>query len=48
MRYPTRRLGRLLILLGILLLAALILPKEIWPFCLGALLIAAGLALCRR
>ena len=48
MRYPTRRLGRLLILLGILLLAALILPKEIWPFCLGVLLIAAGLALCRR
>ena len=41
MRYPTRRLGRLLILLGILLLAALILPKEIWPFCLGVLLFAA-------
>ena len=48
MRYPIRRLGRLLILLGVLLLTALILPREIWPYCLGALLIAAGLSLCRR
>ena len=48
MRYPTRKLGRLLILLGALLLAFLILPKQVWPFCLGALLIAAGISLCRR
>ena len=45
---PCRKLGRLLILLGALLLVLLILPKEVWPFCLGDLLIAAGLALCRR
>ncbi len=48
MRYPTCKLGRLLILLGALLLAVLILPKGLWPYCLGGLFIAAGIALCRR
>lgn len=48
MRFQNRRLGRLLILIGGLVLAGLLLPKELWPFCVGVLLIAAGLALCCR
>ena len=48
MRFPNRKLGRLLILLGVLVLAALIMPSELWPFCIGVLLIGAGFALCRR
>ncbi|MBR4692288.1 MAG: hypothetical protein IKP17_05970 [Oscillospiraceae bacterium] len=46
MRYRARKLGKLLILAGVLVLAALILPSELWPFCVGVLLIAAGFALC--
>lgn len=48
MRFQYRKLGRLLILLGALLLAALVLPREVWPFCIGVLLIGCGVALYRR
>ena len=48
MRFQYRKLGRLLILLGVLVLAALILPSELWPFCIGVLLIGCGFSLCRR
>ena len=48
MRYQYRKIGRLLILLGVLLLAALVLPREIWPFCIGLALIACGVAVYRR
>ena len=48
MRFQYRKLGRLLILLGILLLAALVLPSELWPFCIGVLLIACGIFLYRH
>ena len=48
MRFQYRKAGRLLILLGVLLLAALVLPRELWPFCIGVLLIACGVALYRR
>ena len=30
------------------LLAALVMPKELWPFCIGVVLIACGIAVCRR
>ena len=48
MRFQNRKLGRLLILLGTLVLAALLLPKELWPFCIGIGLIGCGFALCLR
>lgn len=48
MRFHPQRTGRALILLGIIVLAALILPSELWPFCIGVVLIGAGLCLCRR
>ncbi len=48
MRYQYRKVGRLLILLGVLLLAALVLPTELWPFCIGVLLIICGVSLYRR
>jgi hypothetical protein len=48
MRFPYQKAGRLLIVLGVLLLAALVLPSELWPFCIGVLLIACGVAICRR
>ena len=48
MRFQYRKLGRLLILLGILLLAALVLPSELWPFCIGILLIFCGISIYRR
>lgn len=48
MRFQYRKVGRLLILLGVILLAALVLPSELWPFCIGVLLIACGIALYRR
>ena len=48
MRFQYRKIGRLLILLGALLLAALVMPKELWPFCIGVVLIACGIAVCRR
>ena len=32
----------------IALLAALVLPSELWPFCIGVLLIAFGISLYRR
>ena len=43
MRFQYRKVGRLLILL-----AALVLPSELWPFCIGLLLIACGISLYRR
>ncbi len=48
MRFQYRRVGRLLIVLGVLLLAALVLPSELWPFLIGVTLIACGIAICRR
>ena len=48
MRFQYRKAGRLLILLGALLLAALVLPRELWPFCIGIALIVCGAAICRR
>ncbi len=48
MRFQYRKVGRLLILLGVLLLAALVLPSDLWPFCIGVLLIVCGIAICRR
>ena len=48
MRFQYQKVGRLLILLGVLLLAALVLPSELWPFCIGVLLIACGISLYRR
>ncbi len=48
MRFQNRKLGRLLILLGVLLLAALVLPSELWPFCIGVLLIVCGITIYRR
>ena len=48
MRFQYRKVGRLLIVLGAMLLAALILPSELWPFCIGVLLIVCGVVICRR
>ena len=48
MRFQYQKVGRLLILLGVLLLAALVLPSELWPFCIGVMLIACGIAICRK
>ncbi len=48
MRFQYRKVGRLLIVLGAALLAALVLPSEVWPFCIGVLLIACGVAVYRR
>ncbi len=48
MRFQYRKIGRLLIVLGVLLLAALVLPSDLWPFCIGVLLIACGIMICRR
>ena len=48
MRFQYRKIGRLLILLGALLLAALVMPKELWPFCIGIVLIACGVAVYRK
>lgn len=48
MRFPCRKAGRLLIVAGVLLLAVLILPADIWPFCGAVGLIAAGVCLLRR
>ena len=48
MRFQYRKVGRLLIVLGVALLAALVLPSEVWPFCIGVLLIACGVVLYRR
>ena len=48
MRFQYRKVGRLLILLGVILLAALVLPSELWPFCIGVLLTACGISLYRR
>ena len=48
MRFQYRKVGRLLILLGVILLAALVLPSELWPFCIGVLLFACGISLYRR
>ena len=48
MRFQYRKLGRLLIILGALLLAGLILPSELWPFCIGVLLIVCGICVCRQ
>ena len=48
MRFQYRKIGRLLIVLGALLLAALILPSELWPFCIGVLLILCGICICRQ
>lgn len=48
MRFSCRKAGRLLIVLGLLLLAILILPTDVWPFCLAAGLICAGVCLIRR
>lgn len=44
----SRKLGRLLVLAGTLLLLALLLPPELLPYLLGAGLIVAGVALCCR
>jgi len=48
MRNRGRKLGRLLILAGSLLLMSLLLPSELLPYLLGAALIAAGAFLCCR
>ncbi len=48
MRFSCRKAGRLLIVLGLLLLAVLILPSGAWPFCVSAGLICAGICLLRR
>lgn len=48
MRRPCRKLGRLLIAAGLLLLVIRILPAELGPFGVAVLLIAAGLCLLRR
>ena len=45
MRYPLRRLGRLLILAGVLLLAVLIFPDGCWPVLLALGMIGAGVCL---
>ena len=37
-----------LLLAVMILLAALVLPREIWPFCIGLALIACGVAVYRR
>lgn len=43
-----RKLGKLTLLLGLALLAALLMPAERWPLCLALLLIGAGISLLRR
>jgi len=48
MRFPCPKVGRFLILLGLALLLALVLPKDIWPFLLAALLIGAGVCILRK
>ena len=48
MRFPYRRLGRVLILLGVILLAILIFPDGCWPFCIAVGLIGAGICLLLR
>ena len=45
MRFPCRRLGRILILLGVILLAIVIFPADCWPVCLAVGLIGAGVCL---
>ena len=48
MGFRCRKLGKLAVLLGLALLAALLLPAERWPLFLALALIAAGIALLRR
>ena len=48
MRCQRKKIGRAMILLGVVVLAALILPKELWPFCIAVLLIGIGIILCRK
>lgn len=45
MRFPYRRAGRILVLLGVILLAILIFPADCWPVCLAVGLIGAGVCL---
>lgn len=45
MRVPNRRLGRFLILAGVILLAILIFPDGCWPVLLAIGMIGAGVCL---
>jgi|GEM_PF-6584021 len=48
MRCQRKNIGKVFILLGVVILAALILPKELWPFCIAILLIGIGIILCKK
>ena len=48
MGFHSRKLGRLIVLLGLALLVALLLPADRWPLCLALLLIGGGICLLRR
>ena len=45
--FGSRNLGCLIILLGVFVLLALILPPTFWWFFLGAVLIVTGIWVCR-
>ncbi len=48
MRRNCRRYSRWLIVLGISILLAMLLPSDFWIVLTGFAFVAAGLALCRR
>ncbi len=48
MKKRTNRLGLLLLIAGVLVILALVLPSTFWWFALGIILIAAGICICRR